>query len=519
MKLLNLKLLPRRSMGEGGLNLEHGTLNLRFAIVALVLITCNDSKAQIQQAWVASYNNGITNGTNQAVKMALDTSGNICITGFSQNTNRNLGYATVKYAPNGNQLWAARYDSTNSPLASPVGIELDNSNNVIVTGTGLTIKYDNNGNQLWTAPYAGSSLAIDTDGNVGVTGFGTSFDTVKLSSSGSNMWLQTLPASCEAAMGQALVSDADGNLYVTGSYPTSCESGSVDYELLIIKYGSNGSQIWTDNYVIVGEPVQVEGIAVDGSNNLYCVANFAGGFSHGYVTFKYNASGDAVWSEFPNNNGYSLARGLMVDQAGCVFMTGQIPSNFLPNYSPLFSYGTMKLGTNGSTLWTSLYPVNANSTNVANSLVIDQSDNIYVTGYSPGTNSVNDIVTIKYDYNGNQIWLQRYSSPGTGNAAGNAIAVDKSGNVYVSGYDTTAAGGTEMVLIKYSPVTLQRKPDGTVLLKTQGSPGESFDIEASIDLLNWLDLGTVLADTNGLMMFDDTNAPNFPARFYYTNPQ
>jgi hypothetical protein len=71
---------------------------------------------------------------------------------------------------------------------------------------------------------------------------------------------------------------------------------------------------------------------------------------------------------------------------------------------------------------------------------------------------VNDIVTIKYGPNGNQIWLQRYSSPGNGNAAGNAIAVDNNGNVYVTGYDTTAAGGTEIVTIKYSPVTLQRAP-------------------------------------------------------------
>jgi hypothetical protein len=134
-------------------------------------------------------------------------------------------------------------------------------------------------------------------------------------------------------------------------------------------------------------------------------------------------------------------------------------------------------------------------------------------------NSANDVVTIKYDPNGNQIWLQRYISPGNGNAAGNALAVDNNGNVYVAGYDTTVAGGTEMVLIKYSPVTLQRKPDGTVLLETQGSPGESFDIEASADLLNWLDLGSVLADTNGLMQFDDTNAPRYNARFYFTKPQ
>jgi hypothetical protein len=170
-------------------------------------------------------------------------------------------------------------------------------------------------------------------------------------------------------------------------------------------------------------------------------------------------------------------------------------------------------------MWTNFYPIGPVPPSAALGIALDAADNSYVTGYSPGSNSANDIVTIKYDPNGNQIWLQRYNGPGNGNDAGNAIAVDNNGNVYVAGYDTTTAGGTEMVLIKYSPVTLQRKADGTVLLETQGSPGESFDIEASVDLLNWLDLGTVLADTNGLMQFDDTNAPNFPSRFYYTNPR
>ena len=150
---------------------------------------------------------------------------------------------------------------------------------------------------------------------------------------------------------------------------------------------------------------------------------------------------------------------------------------------------------------------------------IDSANNVYVTGYSPGTNSLRDIVTIKYGPNGNQLWLQRYISPGGGNAAGNAIAVDNNGNVYVTGYDTTAAGGTEMVTIKYSPVILQIQTNGTALLEVQGSPGESFDIQASTNLLNWQDLGSVLADTNGLMQFADTNAANYSARFYITNPQ
>jgi hypothetical protein len=83
-------------------------------------------------------------------------------------------------------------------------------------------------------------------------------------------------------------------------------------------------------------------------------------------------------------------------------------------------------------------------------------------------------------------------------------------------YDAGSAG---KCLVKYSPVTLQLKPDGSILLQAQGSPGQSFDIQVSSDLLNWLDLGTFLADTNGLLQFDDINAPQYNARFYKTKPQ
>jgi hypothetical protein len=72
----------------------------RLTILLLFGVLAFSASAQVQQAWVAKYNNGILKGTNQAVKMALDSAGNIYITGFSQNTNGNLDYATIKYAPN-----------------------------------------------------------------------------------------------------------------------------------------------------------------------------------------------------------------------------------------------------------------------------------------------------------------------------------------------------------------------------------------------------------------------------------
>jgi hypothetical protein len=81
------------------------------------------------------------------------------------------------------------------------------------------------------------------------------------------------------------------------------------------------------------------------------------------------------------------------------------------------------------------------------------------------------------------------------------------------------AGSAGKCLLRYPPVTIQQRSDGTMLLQAQGSPGQSFDIQASQDLINWLDLGSVQADTNGVMQFDDINASQYNARFYIAKPQ
>jgi len=460
------------------------------------------------------YNDGILNRTNQAVKMALDSAGNIYVLGFSQNTNTNLGYVTIKYAPNGTQLWAARYDDTNYPTATPFAFVVDKSNNVVVTGNALTIKYDSDGNQLWSAPYDGTAIALDSSGNSLVTGYGAGFNTTKINPNGSNLWSTSYVSPEGPALSQALVTDRSGNVYVAGWDTYACfnELGC-NAGLLTLEYDSNGNQVWI-NVPQSGQDVQVSGLAIDSSSNVYVVEN---DYLQPYTTYSYTPEGIEIWAALnPTGNVASLAHDLALDTIGDAFVTGQLTIVHSANPDPIATYA---INSSGSYIWTNLYYSIPVAASVGTSIAIDQANNVYVTGYSPGTNSGNDIVTIKYDNNGKQIWVQRYTSPGNGNAAGNAIAVDNNGNVYVTGYDTTTAGGTEIVTIKYSPVTVQRRSDGTVILQAQGSPGESFDIQASQDLLNWLDLGSVLADTNGLMQFDDTNAPAYPARFYYTTPQ
>jgi hypothetical protein len=500
--------------------------NYLKAVAAFVLMASNSARGQIQQAWVAHYNNGIANGTHQAVKMRLDSAGNICVTGFSQNSLGNLGYVTIKYAPNGNQLWATRYDSPNSPSAKPAAMVLDGSNNVILTGSALTVKYDPNGNQFWTAPYAGTTLAVDSNGYVYVAGFSQNFATEKLTPQGSNVWQTTYVESYGPTISQSVLVDGGNNVYVSGldSYYSFVNNGTFYgpyVTLTTIKYGSTGNQIWKESQTppnpSVNTRVQVGGAALDSVDNLYLVSTWTG--YEGYITYRSASNGVLEWTAYPGPpNGNNTARAAMLNNFGSILMTG-VAYHETGDGATVASYGTIELATNGVGAWTNFYPLASSAPSSGTSLAIDSANNCYVTGYSPGINSGNDIVTIKYDPNGNQIWLHRYNGPANGDDEGNAIAVDSNGNVYVTGYETTTAGGTEIVTIKYSPVTLQRRADGSILLEAQGSPGESFDIQASADLQSWLDLGSVTADTNGLMQFDDANAANYPARFYVTSPQ
>jgi hypothetical protein len=52
-----------------------------------------------------------------------------------------------------------------------------------------------------------------------------------------------------------------------------------------------------------------------------------------------------------------------------------------------------------------------------------------------------------------------------------------------------------------------------------GEPNEQCEIQASTDLVNWVNLGSVTADQSGIIQFVDSAAKNYPNRFYRVLPQ
>jgi len=101
-------------------------------------------------------------------------------------------------------------------------------------------------------------------------------------------------------------------------------------------------------------------------------------------------------------------------------------------------------------------------------LALDVAGNAYVCGYGEGGDIVAtklvktkyDIKVVKYDVDGNVVWVGRYNPFILGkyhDEKGHAICVDASGNAYVAGYrDSDAPTKTDAVVVKFNAA------DGTV---------------------------------------------------------
>ena len=83
--------------------------------------------------------------------------------------------------------------------------------------------------------------------------------------------------------------------------------------------------------------------------------------------------------------------------------------------------------------WVARYNGWAEGTDVVSAIAVDKGGNVYVTGYSFGYGSSYDYATIKYAPDGETLWVRRYNGTGDYKDSASALAVDNNGNVYVTG--------------------------------------------------------------------------------------
>ncbi len=102
------------------------------------------------------------------------------------------------------------------------------------------------------------------------------------------------------------------------------------------------------------------------------------------------------------------ARALAVDAAGNVYVTGNSDREEFNTGD----YATIKYDAEGNQLWVARYNGPANYIDYPTALAVDASGNVYVTGWSTGAGTLTDYATIKYDSNGKQLWVARYNGAG-----------------------------------------------------------------------------------------------------------
>jgi hypothetical protein len=164
------------------------------------------------------------------------------------------------------------------------------------------------------------------------------------------------------------------------------------------------------------------------------------------TTPAFAQSVDTAWVRRYNGpgNGDDAANAIAVDDSGNLYVTGY--SGGSGTYS---DYATIKYKPNGDTAWVRSYNGAANFGDCATAIAIDNYGNVYVTGKSTSTGGDYDYATIKYYSNGDTAWVRTYNGSINYNDETTDIAVDLLGNVYVTGWSWESGVGSSFTTIKY----------------------------------------------------------------------
>ena len=487
-------------------------------MAALVCPQAVHSQAAVE-AWTQHYN-GPGNGADHATAVAVDTNGDLFVTGFSTGTGSSFDYATIKYSGTGAPLWTNRYNGPGNDSDSAYALAVDANGDVYVTGDSFssssssdyaTIKYSNAGVALWTNRYNGPgngsdgavAMALDSNGNVFVTGHSTSsggsldYATVKYSSTGVPLWTNRYNGPGNGTdQATAVAADSNGNAIVTGLSPGN--NFWPDYAT--IKYSSAGVPVWTNRY---NGPANADdeafAVAADSSGNVFVTGYSSGsGSGYDYLTIKYSSAGVPLWTNRYNGfGGDDAAHAIAVDGSGNVLVTG-----YSSGAASGYDFLTIKYSGAGVPLWTNRYNGPDNTTDQATALAVDGNGNVFVTGFSFSSANGYEYATIAYSSTGAPLWTNRCNGPVDNPSYSKAaLAVDRRGDVFMTGYSPGIGSSYDYIAIRYSimlpSLTIARTSTNTVAVSWP-SPSTGFGLQQNTNGLgsvNWSNVVTTPNDS------------------------
>jgi hypothetical protein len=283
----------------------------------------------------------------------------------------------------------------------------------------------------------------------------------------------------------AISTDASGNVYMTGYFEspiitfgnytlTNTENyGSSD--IFIVKYDSSGNVQWARSAGGINDDSGRSDIAYDIAADAYGNAYVVGCFRTDSITFgsylltnyaadslfnyedffivKYSSEGDVLWAKSAGGNNFDIGYGVTIDAEGNVYATGSFDNSITFDSYVLTNIENtnnenfngdifiVKYDSLGNVIWAK--NSGGNGADIAYSIAVDNSGNLYIAGYFQsnsivfGTDTLTnhssnyDALLAKYSSEGNVLWA--ISTGGSEMDGMNSIATDPNDNVYISG--------------------------------------------------------------------------------------
>jgi hypothetical protein len=219
-------------------------------------------------------------------------------------------------------------------------------------------------------------------------------------------------------------------------------------------------------------------VAVDGSHNAFVGGNTAGdlygpnaGLWDGFLR-KYNYQGAVLWTTQFGTPESDKVYDVTTDGSGGAYVVGYTGPLSRPGAHDTDAY-VRRYDASGGLVWTQTFGSQADDS--AYGVAVDRSGNAYVAGQTAGSlfaaNAGSaDVFLCKYDANNNLVWGRQVGSAGGDWAGRHCVALDPSGNIYISGGTDGNLGGLSpgyncMFLIKYTP-------EGNLAWKKQYDEGQ-----------------------------------------------
>jgi hypothetical protein len=241
-------------------------------------------------------------------------------------------------------------------------------------------------------------------------------------STGPKVLVQSTWGTPHPDVGNSVALDSKDRVYVAGR--TFASSGASDAYLLLLAYNSSGALRWQKTWRNGTGVNEGSGIAVDpSSSNLYVTgvtANTGYDYPHGFL-LKLDSSSGLTWQRFWTGGPGSA---VVVDSFGNIYVTG-------------WGVFLLKFNSTGNLMWQRTWT--SSSEDVSSGISVDSSGNSYVVGYQLNSSNHN-VFLVKFDSSGNLIWQKAWG--GQGSDTGTGIALDSAGNAYITGTTSSLVAGT-----------------------------------------------------------------------------